>query len=99
VWANDAAPPAGAPGATNATGGTGDHYRQYIPLGYPAPTADPGSVALAAELAALADAELVEQARLLAELPPALAIVVLSRLRLLLAELARRLAEREEAAL
>jgi hypothetical protein len=47
------------------------------------------------ELAELADAELVEQARLLAALPPALAVVVLPRLRLTLAELARRLAEQE----
>jgi hypothetical protein len=94
VWANDAAPPAGAPGAAGARRRVG-RRPEYTPLGYPAPTADPGSVALAAELAALADAELVEQARLLAELPPAMTMWVLPRLRLTLAELAHRLVERE----
>lgn len=68
-----------------------DHIA-IVPL---AATRDPGSLELAAELAALSDRELAEQARLLAAAAahPALVPLVVTRLRLLAAELARRLLE------
>lgn len=83
-------------GAARGTGDERSRY-QHTAIHPPAATRNPGTVALAGELAALSDAALAEQAALLAAAAahPALALAILVRLRLVAAELARRLAERE----
>lgn len=89
---HDGHAPERVPGA--AAGGDRRSWHEHTAIPISAQTRGPGELTLALELAALDEGALVEQARLLGSLPPALTAVAWPRVRLLLAELATRLEAR-----